>query len=126
MRVAIPVWGERVSPVFDVANRIMLVDVEHGVEQARTEESIEEAVQSRRVRRLVDRGVQVLICGGISRALATMLLAAGVAVIAWKAGPANAVLRAYLEGRLEEPRWKMPGRRLRREADKIRGSPRRA
>jgi len=126
LRVAIPVWNDRVSPVFDVATRIVLVDVEHGIERARTEESIEETAQPRRVRRLVDRGVKVLICGGISRTLTTMLADAGVTVIGWRTGLVDAVLRAYLEGRLEEPRWQMPGRRVRREAAKMRGSARRA
>ena len=35
MRLAIPTWNDRVSPVFDTASRLVLVDVEQGAEQGR-------------------------------------------------------------------------------------------
>jgi len=35
MRLAIPTWNDRVSPVFDTASRLVLVDVEQGTEQGR-------------------------------------------------------------------------------------------
>jgi predicted Fe-Mo cluster-binding NifX family protein len=109
MRVAIPVWNERVSPVFDAAARLVLVDVENGVERARREEALPESFLVRRAKRLAELGVTVLICGAISRPLAALLEASGINVLAWTAGPVNDVLQAYLAGRLPDPRWLMPG-----------------
>jgi predicted Fe-Mo cluster-binding NifX family protein len=115
VRVAIPIWNERVSPVFDAARRLVLVDVEGGTEQARREEVIQECFVAQRARRLTELGVNVLICGAISRQLAAVLAASGITVIPWTAGPVEEVLVAYLNGRLPDPRWLMPGCGIRRQ-----------
>jgi predicted Fe-Mo cluster-binding NifX family protein len=109
MRVAIPAWNDRVSPVFDAARSVMVVDVENGVEQARRQETLQEEFPTRRARQLAQLGVNVLICGAISRPLAAMIAASGITVIPWTAGPVDEVLTAYLAGRLPDPRWLMPG-----------------
>jgi len=41
MKVAIPYWQERVSPVFDVAGRVLLVEVAEGKEQGRQDLAME-------------------------------------------------------------------------------------
>ncbi len=110
MRLAIPIWGERVSPVFDTASRLVLVEVEEGTEASRQMVEVgADLFPTQRARRLSDLQVNVLICGAISRPLASFVSAAGIELIAWVAGPVEDVLRAYLAGRLSEPRWRMPG-----------------
>ncbi|MBI4200025.1 MAG: NifB/NifX family molybdenum-iron cluster-binding protein [Chloroflexi bacterium] len=109
MRLAIPVWDKRVSPVFDSAGQLLLVDIENGGERSWRWEAIAESVPIRRARRMVELGVNVLICGGISRPLAALLGASGIRVIPWRAGPVEEVLEAYRTGRLDEARWRMPG-----------------
>jgi predicted Fe-Mo cluster-binding NifX family protein len=109
MRLAIPVWNDRVSPVFDAASRLVLVDVEDGAERARREEALPESFLAQRAKRLAELGVTVLICGAISRPLAALLEASGINVLAWTAGPVNDVLQAYLAGGLPDARWMMPG-----------------
>lgn len=109
MRVAIPFWNDRVSPVFDAARRLVVVDVENGVERARHHQTLQEEFPTRRVRQLAQLGVNVLICGAISRPLAALLAASGITLIPWTAGPVDEVLAAYLAGRLPDPRWLMPG-----------------
>ena len=37
MKVAIPTWNGRVSPVLDVASRLLVVEIEGGAELARSE-----------------------------------------------------------------------------------------
>ena len=110
MRVAIPVWNDRISPVFDAATCLMLLDVADGVEQGRQLVEVAQApLPTQRTKRLAELGVNVLICGAISRPLATFVSAVGIVLIPWVAGPVEEVLRAYLAGRLSEPRWRMPG-----------------
>ena len=110
MRLAIPVRNDRVSPVFDTAGRMLLVDVADGIEQARQlVEVAQTAFPTERAKRLADLGVNVLVCGAISRPLAGFLSAAGIVVIPWVSGAPEEILRAYLTDRLSDPCWRMPG-----------------
>ena len=109
MLLAIPTLNNRVSPVFDTACRLLLVEVDQGSERARRTEELLDALPTLRVKRLRELGIEVLVCGGISRSLAVILEAAGIRVVPWVAGPVGDVLRVYLEGRLPHPRWMMPG-----------------
>jgi predicted Fe-Mo cluster-binding NifX family protein len=124
MRVAIPFWNDRVSPVFDAARSVMVVDVENGVERTRRQETLQEEFPTRRARQLAQLGVNVLICGAISRPLAALLAASGITLIPWTAGPVDEVLAAYLAGRLPDPRWLMPGCGGRRQRRRGAGGPR--
>ena len=109
MRVAIPTWEGRVSPVFDVARRLILVDVESGQEVARKEEPIDESGPAARTRHLAGLGVDVLVCGAISGSLAGMLTANGMKVVPWICGEVENVFQAFLRGRLSDPSFSMPG-----------------
>jgi predicted Fe-Mo cluster-binding NifX family protein len=110
MRVAIPVWNDRVSPVFDTATCLMLLDCAEGALQSRRLVEVGQAsFPTQRAKRLAELGVHVLICGAISRLLAGFVSAEGIVLVPWVAGPVEDVLRAYLAGRLSEPCWRMPG-----------------
>jgi len=110
MRVAIAVWNDRISPVFDTSSRLVLVDVEQGTERGRRIVEVgADSFPTQRARRLTELGVDVLICGAISRVLAELVSASGVVVIPWVSGPVEGVLRAYLTKRLSDSRWRMPG-----------------
>ena len=110
MKVALPKWGERVSPVFDVARCLLVVDVEDGAEIARQEHSVQEEGLVRRATRVSDLGVRVLICGAISMPLEQMLTSAGVQVIPHTCGLVEAVLQAFVSGTLaQQQRFLMPG-----------------
>ena len=114
MRIAIPIWQSRVSPVFDVAGRLLLVDIVDGRETARLEETMAETLLPSKVRRLKDLGVTVLVCGAISRPLAMLVGQIGITVIPWIAGHVDEVLRSYIQDGLPDPRFLMPGCRCRR------------
>ena len=109
MRIAIPTWQARVSPVFDVARRLLVVDVEDGSENGRSETFLGDAGLAVRAGRLTELGVEVLICGAISRPLERMLDSAGVRVVPYKAGTVEEVLAAFAFGQLNESTFLMPG-----------------
>jgi predicted Fe-Mo cluster-binding NifX family protein len=109
MRVAIPTWNGAISPVFDVARRLLVVDIEGGSEVSRNETMLEDTQFASRVNRVSDIGVNVLICGAISRPLEAMLASSGVRVIAQTCGSTEDVLRAFASGQLTDTAFVMPG-----------------
>ncbi len=109
MRIAIPTWSGTISPVFDVARSLLLIDIEAGREVGRREEAVEETHIAARATHVARLAVGVLICGAISRPLETMLVSAGVQVIPHACGSVEDVLRAYLSGRLSDQAYLMPG-----------------
>jgi predicted Fe-Mo cluster-binding NifX family protein len=109
MNLAITTWDGWVSPVLDVAKRLLLVSVEGGQVRARTEADLEERLPAARARRIADLGVQVLICGALSQPLEAALSSAGVRVIPQTCGPVEEVLRAFLAGQLRDEAFLMPG-----------------
>ena len=109
MKVAIPHWRGRISPVFDVAASVMLVDVEDGIERARRGVAFEMQDLHRRAARLTETGADVLVCGAISRPLEMAVSSAGIEVIPQICGDVECVLVAFIEGRLDEGAFLMPG-----------------
>jgi len=109
MRVAISHWHGRVSPVFDVAGNMLLVDVADGREQARRNVAIAAEQPQARANLLVEHGVTVLICGAISWPLERALSAAGIAVIPQTCGDVEQVLAAFINGQLQQDAFLMPG-----------------
>ena len=109
MKIAIPVWQGRISPVFDSSRRILLLDVEAGRVLARSEAQIGGELPQERARRLSELGAEVLVCGAISRPLAELVAQAGICLIPFIAGEVEEVLRAYLEERLQSAEFLMPG-----------------
>jgi predicted Fe-Mo cluster-binding NifX family protein len=109
MKVGIATWDGRLSPVFDVARYLLVVDVEDNTEVGRRQMSLEESQLASRARRLTELGVQVLICGAISRPLEAMLVSAGVHVIPQTCGPVEDVLQAFLQQQLANDAFLMPG-----------------
>jgi predicted Fe-Mo cluster-binding NifX family protein len=109
MRVGIPIWNGRVSPVLDVAKRLIVVDIEDGVESRRAEASIDDPDIAVRTRWIKGLGVEFLICGAVSWPFEAMLTAAGVQVAPQICGSVEEVLQAYLVGRLADEAFLMPG-----------------
>lgn len=64
-----------------------------------------------RARSLQGLGVQILICGAISRPMEAALAGAGIEVIPNTCGMVEDVLNAFLNGRLNDKAFLMPGTR---------------
>jgi predicted Fe-Mo cluster-binding NifX family protein len=109
MRVAIPLWQGRVSPVFDEACRILLVDVVDKQEQHRQEESLMSRNPFERAQLLPKLGVDILICGMISQIQQKALASAGIRIIPHICGCMEEVIAAFLDGGIESGAMLMPG-----------------
>jgi predicted Fe-Mo cluster-binding NifX family protein len=106
MRLAVPIWGDRVSPLFDVARRLLLVEVDRGQVISTMEHDV---AATDRVRSTTQLGVDLLICGAVSRELEQKLVSAGVEVIGDICGAVEEVVDAFLADALGQERFTMPG-----------------
>lgn len=107
--------------MLDAARQMLVVDVEGGEEVARREEPFGDADPARRALGVSRLGIDVLICGAVSRPLEAMLAAAGVRLIPQTCGPVEEILRAFRMGELTEQAFLMPGCRGRRRFRRGRG-----
>ncbi|RLB13653.1 MAG: dinitrogenase iron-molybdenum cofactor biosynthesis protein [Deltaproteobacteria bacterium] len=109
MKVAIPTWNGKVSPVFDVATHLLVVDIKGGEEISRSELFINEAEVHFRVKQIASLGVDVIICGAISWWLEELLVSNGIQVISQICGDVEKVLEAFKSRQLMEHKFLMPG-----------------
>ena len=109
MKVAVTVWEDTVSTVCDFSSRLLLFDVK-GVEvKNRSFVPFETMILPERVNQLEGLGVEVLLCGAISRPLERMIRASGVQVISCLRGSIEDVISAYLADDLSDARFILPG-----------------
>jgi hypothetical protein len=110
MKILVSVLEGRISPLFDVARRLLLVVVaEDGSEVSRRELFVEETDEVARAGRVARLGPHVLICGAISRTLEARLASSGVWVIPNTCGPVEQVLRAFVTKEFGPLSFLMPG-----------------
>jgi len=107
--VAFSNYCGRISPVFDFAGCALLVQIDGNAIVNRREVAQPRTNPLERAQRLLQEGAQVLVCGAISRTLENLLTASGVQVISFVCGPEEDVIAAYLDNRLSEPKYQMPG-----------------
>ena len=113
MRVAIPKFDDRVSPVFDSSTLLLIADLKDGKVDETRLIPLTDLSPFQRVDLVKEADVDVLICASISCSLSAYLTAARVRVIDGVVGEINAVLDAFLAQALPAPGLDMPGcRRL--------------
>ena len=110
MKLAVPVWEGKVSPLFDAASRLLILQLENNRETYRSERDMDERNLARRCSHIKRLDVDTLICGAISRYFYRMLVAADIEVIPWISGPVEEVLEAYMHDTLHDSKFLMPGR----------------
>ena len=109
MRIAISHWQNRISPVFDVAAALLLVNIDESMELTRENRMLVSSAPLRRAQEVVSLGTDVLICGAISLILEMALTNAGIKVTGFVSGNIDEIIKAFLNGDLANPRYFMPG-----------------
>jgi len=108
MKVAMTVWGNRISPVFDSAQTILLADIEDGKIVDRRREFLPRMVAPGLARMVVEKGIDTLICGAISERPSQIIKQSGIKLLSFVGGNAENFLEAYAEGGPLEL-FRMPG-----------------
>jgi len=109
MKMALTVWGNRISPVFDAAHMLLVVEIENTGIISRHYEPFYPGMPARLAVRLAEMNVAVLICGAISEMPANILEANGIELIPFITGDAREVIDAYVKDVPFMPTFSMPG-----------------
>ena len=109
MKVAMPVWNERIAPLFDVCRKVCVAEVDAGRVVAVSEAELRQGEPSGKALQLQELGVSVLICGAISRPVQHMVAARNIQVIPFISGFETEVIQAWLKGSLDDSSYAMPG-----------------
>ncbi len=101
MKLAIPTFGDRVSPRFDCAAQIRLITWDDGQVTGQADVDVREWSLPERIHKLEELGVETLICGGIDRWSADSLAREGIQVYGWVSGSIAESLEAFGRGELQ-------------------------
>ena len=111
MKLALPQHDGRVSPVFDSAGSLLLVEVGASGERTETVHALTGLTPIMRIDLLSRLGATTLLCAGILRMTAQCAEDAGIEVLDGIVGSTAEVIEAYLSGTIEGPGFSMPGSR---------------
>jgi predicted Fe-Mo cluster-binding NifX family protein len=120
-KVAIPKWGERISPVLDTATKLIVLEFNDGQEIKREIINIPEEHFIERARYLAGLRIDTILCGALSRPLRQLLVQRGITVLPWITGTIKDVVKAYLQNNLANECFFLPGRNRRRRKRGFRG-----
>ncbi len=109
MKVALTVWDDRLSPVFDAATTMLVAEIKDGVISNKTHIPLQPTGAMRFAEMLKQKGVSVFICGAISAGYANRLVFNGIDLISFIAGKTERILEAYAKGEPIVPAFSMPG-----------------
>ena len=107
--IALPIWSGKICTVLDFAQSLLVVEVESVSEVSRKYYALTNEQPIFRARRLRNLGVQILICGALSRPLLTLLRSYGITVIPYICGHVDEVVNSYVKGDLSQPSFRLPG-----------------
>jgi len=109
IKTAFAYWDKRIAPVFDTTQLVHVVAHESEQVVWETLESLPENPLVQKALKLVELGIQTLVCGAISRPLHGVVTAYGIRVVPFVAGDLRDVVRAWLDGNPDLDAFAMPG-----------------
>lgn len=109
MKICIPIWKESVSTAFDFAATLCFVQHDNGKVTSRDTVDVQTLSLAEKVTLIRDAGVDVVMCGCISRPAAAMIELQGIQLIPWVRGRIDDVLSAYDAGTIEDHEMRIPG-----------------
>jgi predicted Fe-Mo cluster-binding NifX family protein len=109
MKVAISVFKDSVSTVFDASQHLLVLEINGAGEQKRAMVKLKTIDPIRRASQLSEEGVNVLICGAISMPMQAAISARSIFVYPFVRGKVEDVISAYQDGKLGQAVYALPG-----------------
>jgi predicted Fe-Mo cluster-binding NifX family protein len=100
MKIAIPIYENRISPRFDFSPEMWIIDVEGGEVVRQEKLPTAHLNLSQRLEQITSNGVDKVICGGIDSYCQSQLGGRGIDVVQDVIGEAEIVFDLFMKGRL--------------------------
>jgi predicted Fe-Mo cluster-binding NifX family protein len=108
MKVAMTIWGNRISPVFDASQKLLVVEVEDGKIAEEAVFSIEPGRFDRFEELVRELKIELLLCGAVCNLGLDRLSSLGIEVVPFLTGEVSQILTKWLLGE-EVSEFAMPG-----------------
>ncbi len=109
MKLAVTIWGNRVSPVFDSAHTLMIADVNNAVIKNRIFKSFDPEKVHVLIPVLKKIQVRALICGAITENQSKIIEKSGIKLVSFISGNTENVLTTYTKTPHQMSAFYMPG-----------------
>lgn len=109
MKIALSVWKDCISTVFDAADQLVVLEKDGDGALKSTPFRLNSADGASRARQLKEMKIDVLICGAISRPQEAAITASGITVHPFVRGPVQEIIAAYESGQLHTAAFALPG-----------------
>lgn len=109
MKVALTIWGNRISPVFDSARKLFIAEVENSRVIKKQYEFIDTEMISDLAGILTSFGIDVLICGAISKRFSNIIETSEIKLIPFITGHVDVILESYIKNENINAEFFMPG-----------------
>ncbi len=110
MKIAVPIWENRVSPLFDSAAQILVAEGKGKQIEKQEIISVASLTLFQRIDLLQKLNVEILICGGITRAILDNIRNKNIQTIPFVCGEVRELLQALFEGKDIKSLFSMPGK----------------
>lgn len=109
MKLAVTVWGNRISPVFDAASTLLVAEMSDKkiLRQYYTDFDPESPIDL--IHTLKKHHVTILVCGAISKTPASLILDQHIHLISFVTGNVRQFLDSFTLNRTVEKKHMMPG-----------------
>jgi predicted Fe-Mo cluster-binding NifX family protein len=100
MKIAIPIFGNRISPRFDFSPEMWVIQVERGEVVGQEKLSTSNLNLLQRLEQVTSNGVDKIICGGIDGFSRNQLGSRGIDVVQDVIGDVEVVFDLFMRGKL--------------------------
>ncbi|WP_457553393.1 NifB/NifX family molybdenum-iron cluster-binding protein [Desulfobacula sp.] len=109
MKLAITIWGNRVSPVFDAAATLLVVYIKNRMIIKKSYTSFDPESPLDLIKELKKMQVPILICGAISTKPADLIVNNDIKLISFVTGNAFKLIENFARKQTIEKSYMMPG-----------------
>ena len=109
MKVAVTIWGNRISPVFDAAGTLLVAQIKNRMIIKKSYTSFNPETPSDLIKTLKEMGISILICGAISTKPADLIVENDIKLISFVTGSALKLLEDFAHKQTIEKTFMMPG-----------------